>query len=85
LATLNYLGALGNEGDLTVLGITMAELPLDPQVNVPAPRTKHDENLIWLQLAKALVVSPEFGCSVEILTIVSMLSGMAAVSLALLV
>ncbi|KAF9785477.1 P-loop containing nucleoside triphosphate hydrolase protein [Thelephora terrestris] len=56
LATLNYLGALDNEGDLTVLGITMAELPLDPQ------------------LAKALVVSPEFGCSVEILTIVSMLS-----------
>ncbi|KAF9785475.1 P-loop containing nucleoside triphosphate hydrolase protein [Thelephora terrestris] len=54
--TLNYLGALDNDGDLTILGRTMAELPLDPQ------------------LAKALVVSPEFGCSKEILAIVSMLS-----------
>lgn len=30
---------------------------------------------IWFQLAKMLIISPEFKCSNEILTIVAMLSG----------
>jgi len=56
LELLNYLGALNDDGDLTDLGATMAEFPLDPQ------------------LAKMLVVSPEYKCSNEILSIVAMLS-----------
>lgn len=32
LETLNYLGALDDEGELTELGNQMAELPLDPQL-----------------------------------------------------
>eukprot|EP00742_Colponemidia_sp_Colp-10_P006926 GILJ01007431.1.p1 GENE.GILJ01007431.1~~GILJ01007431.1.p1 ORF type:complete len:700 (+),score=114.79 GILJ01007431.1:46-2145(+) len=56
LELLNYLGALNDEGDLTDLGATMSEFPLDPQ------------------LAKMLVISPDFKCSNEILSIVAMLS-----------
>ncbi|KAG8989420.1 DEAH-box ATP-dependent RNA helicase prp43 [Tulasnella sp. JGI-2019a] len=56
LELLNYLSALDDDGNLTDLGKTMAEFPLDPQ------------------LAKMLIVSPEFQCSNEILTIVAMLS-----------
>ncbi|KAI0084387.1 P-loop containing nucleoside triphosphate hydrolase protein [Irpex rosettiformis] len=56
LELLSYLGALGEDGNITPLGAKMAEFPLDPQ------------------LAKMLIVSPEFSCSNEILTIVSMLS-----------
>ena len=33
LENLNYLGALDDEGELTVLGNQMAELPLDPQLS----------------------------------------------------
>ncbi len=32
LELLNYLGALNDDGDLTDLGATMAEFPLDPQL-----------------------------------------------------
>jgi pre-mRNA-splicing factor ATP-dependent RNA helicase DHX15/PRP43 len=34
LELLNYLGALNDDGDLTDLGATMAEFPLDPQVRL---------------------------------------------------
>jgi len=56
LELLNYLAALDDDGNLTALGKTMSEFPLDPQ------------------LAKMLIISPEFKCSQEMLTIVSMLS-----------
>jgi HrpA-like RNA helicase len=32
LELLNYLAALDDDGNLTALGATMAEFPLDPQV-----------------------------------------------------
>lgn len=50
------LGALDNTGNLTPLGRTMVEFPLDPP------------------LSKMLIISGEYKCSEEILTIVSMLS-----------
>ncbi|KAL8232782.1 hypothetical protein R6Q57_002560 [Mikania cordata] len=56
LETLNYLGALDDDGNLTKLGEIMSEFPLDPQ------------------MGKMLVVSPEFNCSHEILSISAMLS-----------
>jgi len=56
LELLNYLGALDDEGDLTVLGDQMSDFPVDPQ---------------W---AKMLIVSPDYGCSNEILTIVACMS-----------
>lgn len=34
LELLNYLAALDDEGNLTPLGVIMAEFPLDPQVNL---------------------------------------------------
>jgi len=85
LELLNYLGALDDEGNLTALGGIMAEFPLGPEVNVVALWTKHYENLTPLQLAKALIVCPDFECSNEILTIVSMLSGTVAEVLSFLV
>ena len=33
LELLNYLGAIDDEGELTDLGATMAEFPLDPQLS----------------------------------------------------
>jgi pre-mRNA-splicing factor ATP-dependent RNA helicase DHX15/PRP43 len=57
LELLNYLGALDDDGNLTPLGSTMSDFPVDPQ------------------LAKMLIVSPDFGCSNEIMTIVSLLNG----------
>jgi len=33
LELLNYLAALDDDGNLTALGATMAEFPLDPQVD----------------------------------------------------
>ncbi|KIJ94146.1 hypothetical protein K443DRAFT_125337 [Laccaria amethystina LaAM-08-1] len=56
LELLNYLAALDDDGNLTALGATMAEFPLDPQ------------------LSKLLIVSPEFKCSNEMLTITAMMS-----------
>jgi len=56
LESLNYLGALDDEGELTDVGYYMSELPLDPQ------------------LAKMLLVSPEYQCSNEILSIVACIS-----------
>eukprot|EP00479_Gromia_sphaerica_P000963 TRINITY_DN1111_c0_g1_i3.p1 TRINITY_DN1111_c0_g1~~TRINITY_DN1111_c0_g1_i3.p1 ORF type:complete len:277 (+),score=65.40 TRINITY_DN1111_c0_g1_i3:321-1151(+) len=56
LELLNYLNALDDEGNMTLLGQQMAEFPLDPQ------------------LAKMLLMSPQYKCSNEILSIVSMLS-----------
>ncbi|KAJ7823125.1 P-loop containing nucleoside triphosphate hydrolase protein [Mycena leptocephala] len=56
LELLNYLAALDDEGNLTSLGVVMAEFPLEPQ------------------LAKMLIISPEFKCSSEILTLAAMLS-----------
>ncbi|KAF8124649.1 P-loop containing nucleoside triphosphate hydrolase protein [Mycena galopus ATCC 62051] len=74
LELLNYLAALDDEGNLTPLGSIMAEFPLDPQVtdrSIP-----HIElSIIHVsQLAKMLIVSPEFECSNEVLTITAMLS-----------
>ena len=33
LELLNYLAALDNDGNLTLLGLSMAEFPLDPQMS----------------------------------------------------
>ena len=74
LELLNYLAALDDEGNLTALGEIMAEFPLDPQVRLRSLRSRDISDLP--QLAKMLIVSPDFKCSNEILTIVSMLSGM---------
>ena len=77
LELLNYLAALDDEGNLTPLGEIMAEFPLDPQVCVHRSCTFHLRDVSDIpQLAKMLIVSPDFKCSNEILTIVSMLSGM---------
>ena len=73
LELLNYLAALDDEGNLTALGGIMAEFPLDPQVCDHALHLRDVSDLP--QLAKMLIVSPDFKCSNEILTIVSMLSG----------
>jgi pre-mRNA-splicing factor ATP-dependent RNA helicase DHX15/PRP43 len=73
LELLNYLAALDDEGNLTALGGIMAEFPLDPQVRVDTLGLGDVTDLP--QLAKMLIVSPDFKCSNEILTIVSMLSG----------
>ena len=56
LESLNSLGALDDEGELTDVGYYMSELPIDPQ------------------LAKMLLVSPEYQCSNEILSIVACIS-----------
>lgn len=56
LETLNYLGALDDDGNMTDIGHKMAEFPVEPE------------------LAKMLVASPDYACSNEILSIVSMLS-----------
>ena len=56
LEQLNYLGALSDEGDLTVVGRVMSTLPLDPQ------------------MSKMLIISTDYNCSNEILSIVAMLS-----------
>ncbi|KAF9328587.1 DEAH-box ATP-dependent RNA helicase prp43 [Linnemannia elongata] len=56
LELLNYLGALDDDGNMTPLGSTMADFPVDPQ------------------LAKMLITSPQYGCSNEIMTIVSLLN-----------
>lgn len=77
LELLNYLAALDDEGNLTVLGGMMAEFPLDPQVRISLFALHLRDASDLPQLAKMLIVSPDFKCSNEILTIVSMLSGMA--------
>lgn len=76
LELLNYLAALDDDGNLTPLGAIMAEFPLDPQVCALTcvPFTFWISYLV--QLAKMLIVSPEFKCSNEILTITAMLSGL---------
>jgi pre-mRNA-splicing factor ATP-dependent RNA helicase DHX15/PRP43 len=76
LELLNYLAALDDEGNLTPLGAIMAEFPLDPQVSTSRPTSvRVTQKSALLQLAKMLIVSPEFKCSNEILTITAMLSG----------
>ncbi len=50
------LGALDNVGNLTAVGRTMSEFPMEPS------------------MAKMLIVSVDYKCSAEMLTIVSMLS-----------
>ncbi|KAJ7489809.1 P-loop containing nucleoside triphosphate hydrolase protein [Mycena galericulata] len=72
LELLNYLSALDDDGNLTTLGGIMAEFPLDPQVLDTLNLPHH--YLSCSQLAKMLIVSPEFKCSNEILTITAMLS-----------
>ncbi|KAJ7452520.1 P-loop containing nucleoside triphosphate hydrolase protein [Mycena galericulata] len=72
LELLNYLSALDDDGNLTTLGGIMAEFPLDPQVLNTLKLPHH--YLSCSQLAKMLIVSPEFKCSNEILTITAMLS-----------
>jgi len=56
LETLNYLGAIDDEGELTDIGRQMSEMPLDPQ------------------LSKLLLVSPDYHCSADIVSIVACLS-----------
>ncbi|EFX06258.1 pre-mRNA splicing factor RNA helicase [Grosmannia clavigera kw1407] len=56
LEELNYLACLDDEGEMTQLGSTASDFPLDPS------------------LAVMLITSPEFYCSNEILSIVSLLS-----------
>ena len=79
LELLNYLAALDDDGNLTALGSIMAEFPLDPQVHDCGLCSvqRSDDFVCALQMSKMLIVSPEFKCSNEILTIVSMLSGKA--------
>jgi len=74
LEILNFLAALDDEGNLTPLGSKISEFPLDPQVifNLFPVLFVLD---ICVQMSKMLIVSPEFNCSQEILTIVAMLSG----------
>ncbi|KAI8823686.1 P-loop containing nucleoside triphosphate hydrolase protein [Fimicolochytrium jonesii] len=56
LELLNYLEALDDDGNLTPIGESMAEFPLDPQY------------------CKALLASPKYKCSNEILSIIAMIS-----------
>jgi len=79
LELLNYLAALDDDGNMTPLGSIMAEFPLDPQVGGIFMFLLCITQLFQFQLAKMLIVSPEFKCSNEILTITSMLSGMCFV------
>lgn len=58
LETLNYLGALDDEGDMTDFGRLMSDMPVDPQLAKTIVNAS----------------SPEFHCSDEILTIVACLS-----------
>ena len=74
LELLNYLKALDDDGNLTDLGAMMADFPLDPQVCSFFIFTSNDSDYVS-QLAKMLIVSPEFRCSNELLTITAMLSG----------
>ncbi len=87
LELLNFLAALDDDGNLTPLGGMMAEFPLDPQVwtfctiltsSIPQSHISLSR-LSFFQLAKMLIVSPEFSCSNETLTIVAMLSGMSVI------
>ena len=74
LELLNFLAALDDDGNLTALGSMMSEFPLDPQV---CKRSVCCFILFIPQkMSKMLIVSPEFNCSQDILTIVAMLSGM---------
>ena len=78
LELLNALAALDDNGDITELGRIMSDFPVDPQVRIVQP-IEIPALLIHtacFQLAKTIVVSPEFSCSPEILTIAAMLSGM---------
>ncbi|PRQ25723.1 putative RNA helicase [Rosa chinensis] len=56
LEVLYFLGALDEDGNLTMVGEIMSEFPLDPQ------------------MSKMLIVSPQYNCSNEILSISAMLS-----------
>jgi pre-mRNA-splicing factor ATP-dependent RNA helicase DHX15/PRP43 len=75
LELLNYLGALDDDGNLTALGSVMAEFPLDPQVGDCPGGDSGSGSDACSKLSKMLIVSPEFECSNEILTITAMLSG----------
>jgi pre-mRNA-splicing factor ATP-dependent RNA helicase DHX15/PRP43 len=76
LEILNYLAAVDDDGNLTALGSIMAEFPLDPQVgDCPGGGFGSGGSDACPQLSKMLIVSPEFKCSNEILTITAMLSG----------
>ena len=79
LELLNFLAALDDDGNMTPLGGIMADFPLDPQVCSESSHDcrRHSSSSALFQLAKMLIVSPEFKCSNEILTIVAMLSGAA--------
>lgn len=83
LELLNYLAALDDDGNLTPLGGMMSDFPLDPQVYLSFlnSSTKKRSHMTTYQMAKMLIVSPEFKCSNEILTIVAMLSGMSSSAL----
>ena len=73
---LNYLGALDDDGNLTPLGSTMSEFPLDPQLG-KGLLFLDDTSFIFSSpkfFRAALLISPQFNCSNEILSIVAMLS-----------
>jgi pre-mRNA-splicing factor ATP-dependent RNA helicase DHX15/PRP43 len=74
LELLNFLAALDDDGNLTPLGSIMAEFPLDPQVRLVVLELEYNPNNP-MKMAKMLIVSPEFKCSNEILTVTAMLSG----------
>ena len=59
LETLHYLGALGDEGELTPLGHTMSEFPVDP---------------LLAKILISASEDATFCCSNEVLSIVAMLS-----------
>ena len=73
LELLNFLAALDDDGNLTAMGSIMAEFPLDPQVRTHVCTLRCTQSCCF-QLSKMLIVSPEFQCSSEILTITAMLS-----------
>ena len=75
LELLNYLGAIDDDGNLTPMGRTMSAFPLDPQV-LDFAAIYISSTYFHEQMSKSLIVSPKFKCCQEILTIVTMLSGM---------
>lgn len=74
LELLNYLAALDDDGNITALGALMAAFPVDPQASSFISSVLFTHSCTQ-QLAKTLVVSLEFKCSHEALTIVAILLG----------
>jgi len=76
LEVLHSLAAIEDNGELTALGGLMASFPVDPQVCLGHSCTPCRALVLRpVKLAKFLIVSPQFSCSHEALSIVAMLSG----------